>query len=174
MKVAVHEAGHAYIYYKSGKKPSYLTVVSRGHFVGYMQPEYEEDKGTCSKEEFLWMIRTSLAGRVAEQVVFGEDVSHNTGASQDLVNASSKVIAMLTKYGMYEENLFAVSMNTLMNSPLSAEYVKKAEHILEEQKQICIDLITEGKDKIIKLAETAVDKTHLNFDEIEKIIKSNS
>lgn len=37
--VAIHESGHAYAAWCAGEKPSYVTIVSRGNFGGYMQHE---------------------------------------------------------------------------------------------------------------------------------------
>lgn len=167
---AVHEASHAYIYYLSGKKPSYLTIISRGQFLGYMQQEDDESLGSSSKEDFLWRIRTSLAGRVGEKVFYGEN-SLNTGASSDLKNASRIALNMLISYGMCDDHLFSMSIERLMNSPMLSEYIKTAEEILAQQEKICTELIMEGKDKIATLADKLLENSHLNSEEIDAILK---
>ena len=169
-RTAVHEASHAYIYSISGKKPTYLTVISRGSFGGYMQREDEENKSTTSKEEFIWSIRTSLAGRVGEIVVFGDEASLNTGASSDLRHASSLAMNMLTSFGMQEGHLFSISREELIQSNLMPIYVEKAEEILEQEEKACFDLVEKGKDKIIAMAKALLEKNHLNQDEIAELL----
>lgn len=170
-RTAVHEAAHAYIYSLSGKKPVYLTVISRGNFGGYMQHEDEENKGTISREEFIWKIRTSLAGRLGEEVVFGDQESVNSGARSDLQNASSIAFKMLTMYGMQDDCLFSMPLETIMHSELMPLYAKKAEDILQEQKKVCRDLIEKGKGKIVTLAKALSEKKHLNAEEIAEILE---
>lgn len=170
-RTAVHEASHAYIYALSGKKPTYLTVISRGNFGGYMQREDEENKTTISKEECLWSIRTSLAGRAGEMVVFGDADALNTGAGSDLRHASSIALSMLTSYGMQEDHLFSMSYEHLLQSNLMPAYVEKAEEILKQQEKECTKLIEQGRDKIIAMAKALLDKNHLNQEEIAELLR---
>ncbi len=169
-RTAVHEASHAYIYALSGKKPAYLTVISRGDFGGYMQRESEENKAIISKEEYIWAIRTSLAGRVGEKVVFGEAAALNTGVGSDLRQASAIALSMLTSYGMYEDHLFSMPLEHLLQSNLMPAYVEKAEKILKQQEKECTELIEHGKDKIIAIAKALMDKNHLNQEEIAELL----
>lgn len=169
-RTAVHEASHAYIYWLSGKKPTYLTVISRGNFGGYMQREDEEDKATTSKEEFLWSIRTSLAGRIGEMVVFGDTAALNTGASSDLRKASSLALNMLITYGMDDEHRFCMPYEQLVQSNLLPAYVERAEMILQQQERECYALIEQGKDTIIAVARALLEKNHLNREEIAELM----
>lgn len=87
-KVAIHETVHAYLSYITGDKPSYITIEARGNFDGYMQHANQEEVSSYTKEKLVEKIRTSLAGRAAEQVFFGKEQSLNTGASSDLHKAT--------------------------------------------------------------------------------------
>ena len=170
-RTAVHEASHAYVYSLSGKKPTYLTVISRGDFGGYMQREDEENKSTSSKEECIWSIRTSLAGRVGEKVVFGDEAALNTGASSDLRQASSLAMNMLATFGMQEGHLFSISREDLIQSKLMPIYVEKAEEILKQEENACFKLVEKGKDKIIAIAKALLAKNHLNKEEIAELLE---
>ncbi|MCR5324937.1 MAG: AAA family ATPase [Lachnospiraceae bacterium] len=169
-RTAVHEASHAYIYSLSGKKPAYLTVVSRGNYGGYMQHEDDENKAPMSKDEFRWAIRTSLAGRVGELVVFGDEAALNIGASADLKHASYNAMNMLALYGMQEGHLFSLSYDEVLRSNLLPLYVEETEKILEQEKKICFDLIEKGKDTILALANALLEKNHLNQEEIAVLL----
>jgi cell division protease FtsH len=68
--------------------------------LGYTLRMPLEDRYLLSKDELLDRIRVLLAGRAAEDVVFGVV---STGASDDLEKASEIVREMLTVYGMSEK-----------------------------------------------------------------------
>lgn len=173
-RTAVHEASHAYIYSLSGKKPAYLTVISRGNFGGYMQREDEENKMTISKEECIWSIRTSLTGRIGEMVILGDEDALNTGAGSDLRNAGTIAMSMLTSYGMQEGHLFSISREELIQSNLMASYVEKAEEILKQEEKACFELVEKGRDKIIAIAKALLERNHLNREEIAELLGENS
>ena len=87
-RVARHEAGHALLCYLGGETPSYLTIVARGDHGGYMQHADQEGKALYTKDELLARIKTSLGGRAAEIVYYGERDGISTGASGDLASAT--------------------------------------------------------------------------------------
>ena len=63
-----------------------VTIIPRGQALGYTLQLPREDKILTSKSEILDKICILLAGRVAEEVVFGEITS---GASDDLNKATA-------------------------------------------------------------------------------------
>ena len=99
-KTAYHEAGHAFLCWHSGEKPSYLTIVARGNHGGYMLHGDTENIGTYTKKMLLDRIRTALGGRASELVFFGEEEGLTTGASGDLNTATAIAKNMVCKYGM--------------------------------------------------------------------------
>src|SRR6266545_3319701 len=80
--LAYHEAGHALMSHLMGDAlPVHkATIVSRGHALGYTLNVPVEDRYLHTKEELTDMMKVFLAGRAAEQVVFGR-VTH--GAAND-------------------------------------------------------------------------------------------
>ena len=86
-----------------------VSIVPRGQgALGYTLQAPLEDRYLMSRTELLGRVRTLLAGRAAEEIVFGEI---STGASDDLEKASQIVREMLIVYGMSEHlpNLSLVS-----------------------------------------------------------------
>ena len=73
--------GHALVCLSTGEKPAYLTIVARDNHGGYMQYADSDGKELYTKEELLGKIRTSLGGRAAEVVCYGEEGGLSTGAS---------------------------------------------------------------------------------------------
>lgn len=168
--VAIHESGHAYIAYLSGEKPSYLTIESRGDFGGYMAHENSEDRPNYTKEDLIWRIRCSLAGRAAEIVFFGSKAAMNTGASSDLQHATNIALRMVCELGMMETQLVALPFNTIINSPMAAAYVEQANEVLQEEMATTIQLLRDGKEQVEKLAEKLVENNHLTGEEILEIL----
>ncbi len=170
--VAHHEAGHAYICYLSGVKPSFVTIVSRGDFGGYMQSSSEEKTPCYSKEQLLWRIRTALAGRASEIVFYGEESGTNTGVSGDLESATNLVLQMLCRYGMLGNSLLSISPERMMNSPFGMKYMEEAQRILAEEMENTIELIRQGRDKVDALAQSLLEKNQLIGSEVETILQN--
>lgn len=168
-RVARHEAGHALICYLSGETPSYLTIVARGNHGGYMQHADNEGKNIYTKDELLAQIRTSLGGRAAEIVYYGERDGISTGASGDLSSATSTAQRIVCSYGMDAE--FGLSV---VGNGVSGEIANMirtcVNRILDEQMKEAIRLISENKNKIDSLVEELMNKNHLNGNEIEQAI----
>ncbi|MEG3067043.1 MAG: hypothetical protein RQM95_02095 [Syntrophaceticus schinkii] len=107
-RVARHESGHAFMCYLGGNTPAYLTIVARGGHGGYMEHTDEDIGPLQTKEALINRIRTSLGGRAAEIVYYGEKDGISRGASGDLESATRLVRAMICSYGMDDEFGMAV------------------------------------------------------------------
>ena len=97
--VAYHEAGHviAGVKLRSASIVQKVTIIPRGSAGGYMMMLPEEETMLSSKQELLDRITGLLAGRVAEEITFGEIT---TGASHDFQEATRIARAMVTEFGM--------------------------------------------------------------------------
>src|SRR4051812_38563677 len=97
--IAYHEAGHALCaeLLPTQDKTHRVSIVPRGHALGYTLHLPEEDRYLKTREEMVdWMV-VALGGRVAEHIVFG-DVT--TGASNDLAKVYEISRKMVCEYGM--------------------------------------------------------------------------
>jgi ATP-dependent metalloprotease len=100
--VALHEAGHTLICYKSlscRKTLDKVTVIPRGSAMGVTM-RLSDEEALNSKNEYLEFIDMCMGGHVAEELVYGND--HVTaGCSSDLDKATNIAQMMVKKYGMY-------------------------------------------------------------------------
>jgi cell division protease FtsH len=97
--IAYHEAGHALCaeLLPTQDKTHRVSIVPRGHALGYTLHLPEEDRYLKTREEMTdWMV-VGLGGRVAEHIVFG-DVT--TGAANDLAKVYDVSRKMVAEYGM--------------------------------------------------------------------------
>jgi len=102
--VAFHESGHAIvaIFTPDASPVHKATVVPRGSALGYVMQLPEKDELSWSKKQLLAKMDVCMGGRVAEEMIFGED-SITTGASSDMKEATRIARAMVTQYGMSEK-----------------------------------------------------------------------
>ncbi len=100
--IAAHEVGHTVVArLTNNSDPVHkVTIIPRGQALGYTLQLPLEDKFLTSKSEILDKICILLAGRVAEEVVFGEITS---GASDDLNKATAYARKMIMELGMSEK-----------------------------------------------------------------------
>ena len=99
--IAYHEAGHALVARLMGDAMELhkVTIVPRGQALGYTLNLPEEDRYLQSTEELRDWLKVILAGRAAEQVVFGRITN---GAANDLERATHIARAMVFEWGMGE------------------------------------------------------------------------
>jgi cell division protease FtsH len=97
--LAFHEAGHALMSHLMGDvmPVQKVTIVSRGEALGYTLNLPSEDRYLHTKEELVDRMTVALAGRAAEQIVFGRVTN---GAASDLEKATQIARAMVFEWGM--------------------------------------------------------------------------
>jgi cell division protease FtsH len=98
---AFHESGHAVV---GGLTPNSdpvhkVTIIPRGMALGLTWSLPDEDRHSHTKNELLATVKRALAGRIAEEIKFG-DVT--TGASDDFAKATDLTRRMVTQFGMSE------------------------------------------------------------------------
>lgn len=58
----------------------------------------------------------------------------------------------------------------MLQSPLAEKYYAKLNEILQTQLDQTIQILTENKDTIEQPADELIEKAHLDFEDIERII----
>ncbi len=105
--VAYHEAGHALV---GALMPDYdpvaqVSIIPRGQAGGltFFTPSEERmESGLYSRSYLQNQMAVALGGRVAEEIVYGEE-EVTTGASNDLQQVANVARQMITKFGMSEK-----------------------------------------------------------------------
>lgn len=97
--LAFHEGGHALMAHLMGSAMELqkVTIISRGEALGYAFYLPEEDRYLHTKEELIDRMVVALAGRAAEEVVFGRVTN---GAANDLEKVTEIARSMVFEWGM--------------------------------------------------------------------------
>lgn len=170
-RTAIHECGHALVSFAFGEKPSYVTIVSRGNFGGYMQHESKEDKCVYTKEDLLALIRTSLAGRAAEIVFYGKENGITTGASADFEHATTLALDMLCRYSMFDDlGISTIYMKQIRTGQIPEVVTSRVNEIISTEMENTINIIKKNKTLMNKFVNKLMEKTHMNQKEIIKIL----
>ena len=98
---AYHEAGHAIVAHvlPTMDPVQQISIIPSGNALGYTLNPPQEDKYSVYKNELKDKISMLLAGRAAEEIIFG-DISG--GASNDIERATDIAKKMVTRLGMSE------------------------------------------------------------------------
>jgi cell division protease FtsH len=143
--VAYHETGHAIAAHLTpGADPvEKISIVPRGMgALGYTIQLPTEERFLLTRTELLGHIDVLLAGRAAEEIVFG-DIS--TGAGNDLTRAADIARKMITDYGMSDRfrNVYLPSRRgaSLLDDAgmLQREYSETTQTYIDEETARIID-----------------------------------
>uniref|UniRef100_A0A8C1G1G4 YME1-like 1a n=1 Tax=Cyprinus carpio TaxID=7962 RepID=A0A8C1G1G4_CYPCA len=104
MITAYHESGHAIVaYYTKDAMPiNKATIMPRGPSLGHVSLLPENDRWSETRAQLLAQMDVSMGGRVAEELVFGND-HITTGASSDFDGATKIAQMMVTRFGMSDK-----------------------------------------------------------------------
>ena len=119
--IAYHEVGHALVAakQKNAQPVSKITIVPHTQgALGYTMQLPEEEKFLMSKDDILTEIRTLLAGRSAEEVVFDTMTS---GAANDIERATEMARKLVTMFGM-SDKFGMMGLATIQNQYLDGGY----------------------------------------------------
>ena len=162
--IAYHEAGHATASWFLEHADPFVkvTIVPRGQSLGAAWYLPEETHLTRT-EKFLDEICMTMAGRAAEQLIFGKI---STGAISDLQSVTKKAKAMVMIYGLNEKIGNVTFYDPAGENGFVKPYSEKTaeiidneiKNIIDTQYQRAIDLLSDKKDLLIILAERLTER----------------
>ena len=177
--IAYHEVGHAIVgsLLENHDNVEKVTLIPRGGAKGLTWFAPEEDQTLVSRSELLARIITTLGGRVAEKVVFGEP-EITTGASNDLQQVTNIARQMVTRYGMSSigpialednnnEQIFLGGENDAISDRIDNEVCKIVNHC----EQVATKIILDNRVIIDLIVEKLLDAETLNGDEFCELVK---
>ncbi len=183
---AYHEAGHALVakMLPNADPPHKVSIIARGMAGGYTRM-LPEDRAYYSRSRYTDGIAVALAGLCTEKLIYGEVSS---GSSNDLRSATGFARSMVTDLGMSDklgprtygdkqELVFLgreISETKDYSERTSLEIDKEIDRIISEASATATEILTENKDKLVKLAEALISRETLDTDELEALFRGEA
>ena len=181
--VAFHEAGHALVSraIPHGDPVHKVSILPRGAALGYTLPLPVEDRHLVTKNEILAKVSGLLAGRAAEEMVFGEA---STGAQDDLEKSTRAVRRMVTEFGM-SDVLGPLTFGNRFDSPFLGRDISRERNYSEEVAAIidkevratvqasydkALVILQENRAALDRVAEALLEREALDGDDLEEVL----
>ena len=146
----------------------------------------EKDELSQTREQLHAQLAIAMGGRVAEEIIFGED-KVTTGAASDIEQATKRARAMVMRaglskelgpvaYGENEEEVFlgrSVARQQNMSEETARKVDSEIRKIVDKGYERARKVLTEKIDDLHKLAKALLTYETLSGEEIENLINKN-
>jgi cell division protease FtsH len=161
--IAYHEGGHALVgHVLPNTDPIHkVSIVARGRALGWTLALPTEDKHMQTRSELRDELAMLLAGRTAEELVFGDPT---TGAQNDIERATAIARAMVTEFGMTDA-LGPQLLGSRAHEPFlgrdmggSRDYSDEVSALVDAEVRVLIDNAHEEARQILRQHRTTLDR----------------
>jgi cell division protease FtsH len=182
---AYHEAGHALVsLHVDGCDPLHkVTIIPRVRALGVTWNLPERDRYSMSMKQMKARLALCFGGRIAEQLIYGKD-ELNTGASNDIQQATDMARSMVMEYGMSEklgwlryrdnqDEVFlghSVSRAQNMSEETARMIDGEIRRLVEEGEHRARQVLTDNLDQLHKLATALLEYETLTGEESKRAI----
>ena len=186
---AYHEAGHALVsLHVPGCDPLHkVTIIPRGRALGVTWNLPDRDRYSMTMKQMKARLSLCFGGRIAEQLIYGQD-ELNTGASNDIQQATDMARSMVMEYGMSEklgwlryrdnqDEVFlghSVSRAQNMSEETARLIDSEVRRLVEEGEARARQVLTDNLDELHRLAGALLEYETLSGEESKRIIKGES
>ncbi len=179
---AYHESGHAIVakLLPNSDPVHKVSIIPRGMALGVTQQLPEGDRYTYDKEYLLTRIAVLMGGRAAEEVILD---TITTGAGNDIEKATEIARKMVCDWGMSSlgpisfaeegEEVFLgrdMGIKKTYSEDTAKLIDKEIQRIVTEGYEKAVEIITNNKDKMDKMAQTLLEKEVIDSKEIDEIL----
>ena len=184
-RTSYHEAGHAVILkmLEDCEEVQKISIIPRGRALGLTWYTPKDDSKHQTKRKLLAHITDLLGGRVAEELVYGDNIS--TGASNDMQRATKLARNMVAQWGMSEkmgnmtygqpnEHVFMgrdFGQTKDYSEQVAYELDKEVKRIIDEKYTLAKQILTENRDILNELAASLLEHETINAEEFDEIIE---
>lgn len=182
---AYHEAGHAIV----GRlvpehDPVYkVSIIPRGRVLGVTMFLPEKDSYSISKRKLNSQIASLYGGRIAEEIVYGEDAV-TTGASNDIERATEIAHKMVKLWGMSdvmgpmaygeEEGEIFLGRQVTKHKQISEATFDKVDveirKIIDTNYSIAYKILADNRDILDAMAEALVEVETIDVGQIDDLM----
>jgi cell division protease FtsH len=186
LATAYHETGHAIVNLELPEcDPLHkVTIIPRGRALGVTMALPEKDRYSYSKGWMESRIAMCFGGRIAEQLIYGE--SHlNSGAADDIRQATGMARRMVTEFGMseklgplrYSENEEEVFLghSVTQRKNVSDETAKlidqEVRRIVEQGETTAREILSKNLDGLHVVAKALLEYETLSGEEVQALLR---
>jgi cell division protease FtsH len=146
-----------------------VTIVSRGQALGYTLNLPNEERYLHTTEEFEDLLQVYLAGRAAEQVVFGRITN---GAANDLEKATELARAMVFEFGMSNASVSRTMRadNYALSEETKAMRDQEQARLTDEAFESAVRLLQKHRPALDRIAAALLDKETLDKEELNELL----
>jgi cell division protease FtsH len=186
---AYHEAGHALVslYVEHNDPLHKVTIIPRGRALGVTWNLPERDRFSMNMKQMKARLALCFGGRIAEQLIYGND-ELNTGASNDIQQATNMARSMVMEYGMseklgwlrYKDNQdevflgHSVSRSQNMSEQTAEMVDQEIRRLIEEAEGIARKVLTEHMDELHRVTNALLDYETLSGDEVKALMRGET
>jgi len=186
--VAFHEAGHALV---GALMPDYdpvqkISIIPRGQAGGltFFTPSEERmESGLYSRAYLQNQMAVALGGRVAEELVYGED-EVTTGASNDLQQVARVARQMVTRFGMSDRlgpvalgrsqgGMFLgrdIAAERDFSEDTAAAIDEEVSQLVAEAYRRATEVLSANRSVLDELADLLVEKETVDAEELQELL----
>jgi cell division protease FtsH len=185
--VAYHEAGHALV---GALLPDYdavqkVTIIPRGRAGGLTWFLPSEDR-MQSRSYLQNQMAVALGGRLAEEIIFGEE-EVTTGASSDLQQVAAIARQMIMRFGMSDKlgpiALGRSSGNMFLGRDIMSErdFSEETAAVIDAEVSDLVDsaykraklVLTQNRHILERIADMLIERETVDSDELQEIINTS-
>jgi cell division protease FtsH len=189
--VAYHEAGHALV---GALMPDYdpvqkISIIPRGRAGGltwFTPSEERMEAGLYSRAYLQNQMAVALGGRIAEEIVFGEE-EVTTGAANDLQQVARVARQMVARFGMSDRlgpvalgrqngGIFLgrdIASDRDFSDETAATIDEEVRILVEQAYRRAKDVLVNNRQVLDQLAQILVEKETVDADELQEILANN-
>jgi len=189
--VAYHEAGHALV---GALMPDYdpvqkISIIPRGRAGGltwFTPSEDRMDSGLYSRSYLQNQMAVALGGRIAEEIVFGEE-EVTTGASNDLQQVARVARQMITRFGMSDRlgpvalgrqsgGMFLgrdIASDRDFSDATAAAIDDEVRVLVDEAYRRAKDVLVNNRHILDRLADMLVEKETVDAEELQELLATS-
>ncbi|MBQ4647194.1 MAG: ATP-dependent zinc metalloprotease FtsH [Candidatus Gastranaerophilales bacterium] len=184
-RTSYHEAGHAVILkmLDDCEEVQKISIIPRGRALGLTWYTPKDDSKHQTKRKLLAHITDLLGGRVAEELVYGDNIS--TGASNDMQRATKIARNMVAQWGMSEkmgnmtygqpnEHVFMgrdFGQTKDYSEQIAYELDQEVKRIIDEKYALAKQILIENRDILNELAASLLEHESINAEEFDEIVE---
>lgn len=180
---AYHEAGHAVVGLNVPQHDPIhkATIIPRGRALGLVMSLPERDQLSVTKTKYKSKIAMAMGGKVAEELIFGED-NVTSGAASDIQQVTRIARAMVTQFGMSdrlgnieytnEQQTYLGPQGGGVNAGPDTQEIIDSEvrKLVDEGYETARRILTERAEELENLAQGLLEYETLTGAEITRVI----